>query len=66
MKIFINNQDQIFDDGITMNDVMEKYSPNSKGVAAAINNKVAPRADWSRIKLHEGDRIIVISAVCGG
>lgn len=66
MRIYINNQEVIFEDGITLDEVMTKYNPHSKGMAAAINNKVVSRSDWRHTMLRDGDRVIIISAVCGG
>lgn len=37
-----------------------------RGVAVAINNRIAPRADWSNTPLHEGDAVTVIKAAFGG
>lgn len=37
-----------------------------KGVAIAIANKMVPRTEWADTELHEGDRIMMIKAACGG
>ena len=37
-----------------------------QGLAMAVDNKMVPRTQWSVQPLHEGARIIVIKAVCGG
>ncbi|WP_320775181.1 sulfur carrier protein ThiS [Streptomyces sp. CRN 30] len=36
------------------------------GVAAALNETVVPRAQWSSTPLSEGDRVEVLTAVQGG
>lgn len=36
------------------------------GVAIAVNNKVVRKADWETTLLHDGDNVMVITAVCGG
>ena len=66
MKILINNQERIFEDGITLEEAVTAVKPNAKGVAAALNNRVVKRADWSKTFLHDNDNILIISAVCGG
>lgn len=66
MKILINNQERIFEDGITLEEAVKAVKPNAKGVAAALNNRVVKRADWSKTFLHDNDNILIISAVCGG
>lgn len=37
-----------------------------KGIAVAVNNKVVPRSDWSRLILQENDKILIITATKGG
>lgn len=37
-----------------------------KGVAVAVNNKMAPRAQWGDTRLNNGDNVVIIKAVCGG
>ncbi|MBD5184576.1 MAG: sulfur carrier protein ThiS [Bacteroidales bacterium] len=66
MKILINNQERIFEDGITLEEAVKAVKPNAKGLAAALNNRVVKRADWSKTFLHDNDNILIISAVCGG
>ena len=66
MKILINTQERIFEDGITLEEAVKAVKPNVKGLAAALNNRVVKRADWSKTFLHDHDNILIISAVCGG
>ena len=66
MKILINNQERIFEDGITLEEAVKAVKPNAQGLAAALNNRVVKRADWSKTFLHDNDNILIISAVCGG
>ena len=37
-----------------------------KGVALALDGKMVPRADWECTTLHEGAKLLVIRATCGG
>jgi sulfur carrier protein len=37
-----------------------------KGVAAAVNGEVVPRASWESRPLAQGDRVLVIRATQGG
>jgi sulfur carrier protein len=37
-----------------------------RGVAAAVNETVVPRAQWATTALAEGDRVEVLTAVQGG
>ncbi len=40
--------------------------PGAKGVAAAVNEKVAPKSRWHETPLAEGDQVEIIRAVQGG
>lgn len=66
MKIYINNQETILPDGITIEEAVAKVKSNVKGLAAAVNNHVVKKNDWSHTFLHEDDHLLIISAVCGG
>ena len=66
MKILINNQEMIVEDGLNLEEAVALVKPNVKGLAAAVNNRVVKRADWSKTFLHDHDNILIISAVCGG
>jgi sulfur carrier protein len=37
-----------------------------RGIAAAVNGEVVPRAEWATRALEEGDRVLVIRATQGG
>jgi sulfur carrier protein len=41
-------------------------APARKGVAAAVNGEVVPRAGWAGRILAAGDRVIVVKATQGG
>ena len=67
MKIFINNQETTaFADGCVLADVLAQYNDTGKGMAAAVDNKGVAKTAWGCTALHDGDRITIISAVCGG
>ncbi|MDE7120009.1 MAG: sulfur carrier protein ThiS [Muribaculaceae bacterium] len=36
------------------------------GTAVALNNRVVPRKAWGETWLSDGDKVTVITAVCGG
>ena len=40
--------------------------PGAKGVAAAVNEKVAPKSRWHETPLAEGDQVEIIRVVQGG
>ena len=61
MKVYINHSPVEVGTGISLSDLL-----SSQGTAAAVDNKVVPRADWDSTMLEEGAKVTVIRAVCGG
>lgn len=41
-------------------------TPETKGVAVAVNDEVVRRADWAHRRLQPGDRVEIVRAVQGG
>ena len=46
--------------------LLEKEGFTGIGQAVAVNNRVIPRGQWSQYQIKEGDKIIIIKALCGG
>jgi sulfur carrier protein len=66
MNIFVNGERQRIDTGTALDTLVATLTPAPSGVAAALNETVVPRAQWSSTALAEGDRIEVLTAVQGG
>jgi len=45
---------------------LRQITPDTRGVAVAVNNQVVRRADWPHHRLHPGDRIEIVGARQGG
>ena len=43
-----------------------QITPETPGVAVAVNDRVVPRAQWAAWRLSPGDRVEVVRAVQGG
>ncbi len=65
MKLKVNDQEM--ESGATTLSLfsLEQNLP-ATGIAVAVNNRMVPRAEWDSYTLNEGDRILIIKAVCGG
>ncbi|MDE6085365.1 MAG: sulfur carrier protein ThiS [Muribaculaceae bacterium] len=66
MKIYINNSQVEVDGDPTVADALVQQNLSGAGIAVAIDNKVVPRSRWNDTVLNDGDRLTVITAVCGG
>ena len=65
MKIQINNTPKETQ-ATTLSALIAEAGLPEKGIAAAIDNKMIPKAEWESTPLHEGANIVIIKAACGG
>jgi sulfur carrier protein len=68
MDIKINGEKRTLEEVGTLEDVMRHLgvSPDTGGVAVALNDTVVPRTQWKSTRIQPGDAIEVIHAVQGG
>lgn len=66
MTIEINNKPVELPQGATLEDAMTKVGINPQGIATAVNGTVVPALDRKSTVLNDNDKIVVISAFCGG
>ena len=67
LGIVLNGQPHGLDGPTTLRALMEAQGlAERKGVAAAVNGEVVPRAAWDARQLAERDRVLVIRATQGG
>lgn len=64
MKLTVNGEPRELDDATTLAQLLADRP--SRGVAAAVDGEVVPRADWPAFQLAEGQAVEVITAVQGG
>lgn len=67
LGIFLNDQPYALDPPATLLSVLGGLGlADRRGVAAAVNGEVVPRASWESRVLAEKDRVVVIRATQGG
>lgn len=66
MTLIVNGEERDVRPGATLADLIAVLSPESRGVAAAVNDAVVPRSEWTSRALSPHDRIEVLTAVQGG
>ncbi|WP_460073288.1 sulfur carrier protein ThiS [Streptomyces sp. YKOK-I1] len=66
MNISVNGERQAVAPGTALDSVVRSLTAAPSGVAAALNETVVPRTEWSATALREGDRVEVLTAVQGG
>ena len=66
MNISVNGEPRQIAAGTALDTLVATLTAAPRGVAAALNETVVPRARWSSTSLAEGDRVEVLTAVQGG
>lgn len=67
LRIFVNDQPREVSVDTSLAELMGALGlAERKGVAAAHNGGVVPRANWATRRLTAGDRVLVIQATQGG
>lgn len=68
MQLIINGEKKTIGEAETLEDVVTSLgiSPETRGVAIALNDTVIPRSQWKATTVRPGDAIEVIHAVQGG
>jgi sulfur carrier protein len=66
MNITVNGETQAVPDGVTLAELVVARLPSDRGVAAAVDGTVAPRAGWAGFVLREGQAVELLTAVQGG
>ncbi len=66
VNISVNGERQAVAPGTALDSVVRSLTAAPSGVAAALNETVVPRTEWSATALREGDRVEVLTAVQGG
>ena len=68
MTIWVNGVERDLPAGATVADAIGALvAPlDGRGVAAAVDGEVVPRAHWDQMKLEDGSRVEVVRAVQGG
>jgi sulfur carrier protein len=68
MTIRLNGEERRLDDAATVQTALDllDVTPDSRGVAVAVDREVVPRARWSATPLRDGAQVEVVMAIQGG
>ncbi|MFF5443595.1 sulfur carrier protein ThiS [Streptomyces sp. NPDC012888] len=66
VSVSVNGETRELAAGTTLDAVVAVLTRAPAGVAAALNEAVVPRGQWSATPVGDGDRIEVLTAVQGG
>ncbi|CAM5328293.1 MULTISPECIES: sulfur carrier protein ThiS [Streptomyces] len=66
VMISVNGERREIAPGTALDTLVRTLTAAPRGVAAAVNETVVPRARWATTALADGDRVEVLTAVQGG
>ena len=67
MTIYCNEKAFAVDNNISLLLFLQQNKFTSqKGIAVAVNNRIAPQTSWENHILKEGDKVLIIQATKGG
>jgi sulfur carrier protein len=66
MDVWLNDDRHEVPPGTTVAALMSEHGVPERGVAVAVDGAVVPRASWATVRLVEGTRVEVLTAVQGG
>ena len=65
MKLKVNDK-EVETGASTLSQFSQEQNLPATGIAVAVNNRMVPRTEWNLHTLQDGDKILIIKAVCGG
>ena len=65
MKLKVNAK-EVETGASTLSQFSQVQNLPATGIAVAVNNRMVPRTEWNSHTLQDGDKILIIKAVCGG
>ncbi|MET9434591.1 sulfur carrier protein ThiS [Streptomyces sp. NPDC006551] len=66
LNVSVNGEPRELPGPVSLDALVATLTAAPSGVAAAVNETVVPRGQWSATFLGEGDRVEVLTAVQGG
>ena len=68
MSAIVNGAPRALAQGVTVADLIADlgHDPAGRGIAAALNGEVVPRAAWPSTAVSDGDRVEILAAIGGG
>lgn len=66
MQIEINGEQQFFQDGLKLSELLEQLKLTDKYVAVERNRELVPKYGFPETVLEDGDRLEIVTLVGGG
>ncbi len=66
MVILLNGKDRELEDGLSVREAVERYSPGRLALIVELNGRMVAKNDWGSVILQPGDRMELVELVGGG
>lgn len=66
MNLIINGQEKSFEEGLSLQEVLNKLLLEDKVMAAAVNMNIVKQDKWGEYILSDGDKLELLDFVGGG
>ena len=66
MKILLNNESTLIDDGLTFKRLLDQINIQHKYFAVEVNEQIIPKSNHGSFLIKEDDRIEIVTAIGGG
>jgi sulfur carrier protein len=66
MNLIINGEDRTFDEGTTVQAILQALKIEDKVMAAAVNMEIVEKDDWATFVPKDGDKLELLHFVGGG
>ncbi|QOP43847.1 sulfur carrier protein ThiS [Sulfurimonas sediminis] len=66
MTIIVNGNSKVFQDGVTLLEILKELALVDKVMAAAVNMEIVKQDEWDRKVLKDNDKLELLDFVGGG
>ena len=66
LTVQVNGEQKVVPLATTVSELLSILAVRPERVAVEVNRQIVRKVDWSRVPLHEGDRVEVVQFVGGG
>jgi sulfur carrier protein len=66
MRLMINGKEQLFENRLTLSQLVEQLGMKGDRVAVELNREIVSHAQWPETSLNDGDQLEIVHFVGGG
>ncbi len=66
MKLVVNGEERVFENEMTINELVKALGIKAPNYAVAVGMEVIPKSEYETYKLKDGDKVEIVTFVGGG